>query len=401
MTKIDPGAIIVRQSPAFRDPVIVPINMYPVRIARAENDILFTEDGQRCIDMFSAHGTTWLGHGNRDITARIVEQLDKVWVTGGLETPVSIEAKVMVESFFPSSHELCGLYSTGMEAAEFAIRIARVVTKRNGVIGFEQSMHGKSLATAYLGWDNKDNLQLPDFYRIPFVQSCPEKEILRQLIAILEIRPVSAVFVEPLQGIGGAYMASNAFYQEVSRLCLQNHVLLVFDEILTGFHKTGREFFFSELGFIPDIVLIGKALGNGFPVSGVVVNKKYPVQKAMLPGSTFSGNPLASAAVLATLRQMRSMDLPEKVASIEKTILENFGSLKEIGIACRGKGALWIVELPPGLNIDEIVANVYRRGVLVSHSSCHLRILPAATIEMSNLERACSVIKEELVRAST
>ncbi len=401
MTKIDPGAIIVRQSPAFRDPVIVPINMYPVRIARAENDILFTEDGQRCIDMFSAHGTTWLGHGNRDITARIVEQLDKVWVTGGLETPVSIEAKVMVESFFPSSHELCGLYSTGMEAAEFAIRIARVVTKRNGVIGFEQSMHGKSLATAYLGWDNKDNLQLPDFYRIPFVQSCPEKEILRQLIAILESRPVSAVFVEPLQGIGGAYMASNAFYQEVSRLCLQNHVLLVFDEILTGFHKTGREFFFSELGFIPDIVLIGKALGNGFPVSGVVVNKKYPVQKAMLPGSTFSGNPLASAAVLATLRQMRSMDLPEKVASIEKTILENFGSLKEIGIACRGKGALWIVELPPGLNIDEIVANVYRRGVLVSHSSCHLRILPAATIEMSNLERACSVIKEELVRAST
>ena len=127
MTKIDPGAIIDTQSPAFHDPVIGAINMYPVRIARAENDILFTEDGQRCIDMFSAHGTTWLGHANRDITAPVAEQMEKVWVTGGLETPVSIEAKVMVESFFPSSHELCGLYSTGMESAEFAIRIARVV----------------------------------------------------------------------------------------------------------------------------------------------------------------------------------------------------------------------------------------------------------------------------------
>ena len=401
MTKIDPGAIIGHQSPVFRDPVIGPINMYPVRIARAENDILFTEDGQRCIDMFSAHGTTWLGHGNRDITAPVAEQIEKVWVTGGLETPVSVEAKVMVESFFPSSHELCGLYSTGMESAEFAIRIARVVTKRNGVIGFEHSMHGKSLATAYLGWDNKDNLQLPDFYRIPFVQSCPEKEILRQLIGILESRPVSAVFVEPLQGIGGGHMASHRFYQEVARLCLQKHVLLVFDEILTGFYKTGREFFYSELGFVPDIVLIGKALGNGFPVSGVVVDRKYPILKEMFPGSTFSGNPLASAAVLATLRQMRSMDLPEKVARIEKTIIGHFRSLKEIGVVLRGKGALWIIELPSGLNAGDIAANIFRCGVLVSYSGCQLRILPAATIEMSNLESACSVIKEELVRACT
>lgn len=401
MTKIDPRAIIVHQSPAFRDPVIVPINMYPVRIARAENDILFTEDGQRCIDMFSAHGTTWLGHGNRDITARIAEQLDKVWVTGGLETPVSIEAKMMVESFFPSSHELCGLYSTGMESAEFAIRIARAITKRNGVIGFEQSMHGKSLATAYLGWDNKDNLQLPDFYRLPFIQSCSEKEILRQLKGILESHSISAVFVEPLQGVGGAYMASNAFYQEVSRLCLRMNVLLVFDEILTGFYRTGREFFFSELGFVPDIILIGKGMGNGFPVSGVVVDRKCPIQKEMFPGSTYSGNPLASAAVLATLRQMRSMDLPRKVARIEKTIIENFRSLQGIGMVLRGIGALWIVELPPGLNIEDIAAKIYRRGVLVSYSGCQLRILPAATIEMSNLERACSIIKDELVRTCT
>lgn len=375
--------------------------MYPVRIVNAENDILITEDGKRCIDMFSAHGTAWLGHGNRDITGPVSEQIEKVWGTGGLDTPVSIEAKVMVESFFPSTHELGGLYSTGMEAAEFAIRIARVVTKRNGVIGFAQSNHGKSLATAYLGWDNKDNLHLPDFFRIPFVQTCSEKEILRQLTGILESRPVSAVFVEPLQGLGGAYMASHGFYQEVARLCSKNHVLLVFDEILTGFYKTGPEFFYSELGFVPDIILIGKALGNGFPVSGIVVDKKYSIQKEMFPGSTFSGNPLASAAVLATLRQIRAMDLTEKVAHIEKTIIDQFGSLKEIGVTLRGKGALWVIELPSGLNAGDLAENISKSGVLMSYSKHQLRILPAATIEMSNLESACSIIKSELVRACT
>src|SRR6266581_54933 len=372
--------------------------MHPPRITKAENDILFAENGRSYIDFFSAHGTTWLGHCNKGIAARIAEQLANVWITGGLETAVHIEAKAIVESFFPSSHELVALYSTAMEAAEFALRIARVAKKANGVVGFEQSMHGKSLATAHLGWDNKDRLCIPDFYRLPFVQSCPEGEILKRLKGVLAKDPVSAVFVEPLQGIGGGYRASDQFYQEVSRLCLENDVLLVFDEILTGFYRSGPAFFFSELGFVPDIILIGKAMGNGFPVSEVVVNKKYPIQKEMLPGSTYSGNALASAATLATLQQMKSMDLPQRVSRIEKTIVDSFGPLEELGIACRGKGAMWIAELAPGMNIEEIVGNIVRRGVLVSYSRHQIRILPAVTIEPSNLEKACSVIKDELLR---
>jgi acetylornithine/succinyldiaminopimelate/putrescine aminotransferase len=377
----------------------MPIGIPHPRIIRSENDILFAEDGQRYIDMFSANGTTWLGHANKNIVTRVAEQLERVWITGGLGTAIYDEAKAMVETFFPSTHRLGGLYSTGMEAAEFAIRIARVVTKRNGVVGFEKSMHGKSMATAYLGWDNKDRLHLPSFYRLPFVPSCSEEEILRQLKQALASNSVSAVFVEPLQGSGGGWMASKHFYQEVYYLCQESHALLVFDEILTGFYRTGEAFVFTELGFTPDIILVGKAMGNGFPVSGVVVNRKYAIQKKMLPGSTFAENPLASAAVAATLQQMRALNLFKRVAELEDTIIDCFSCLREIGFTLRGKGALWIIELSAEMTIEEIAINIYRRGVFVSYVGHLIRILPAATIEISNLEKACYVIRDELFRA--
>lgn len=376
----------------------MPLNAHNLRIARAENDLLFAEDGGRYIDLFSAHGTAWLGHANRAVAAAIAEQLQRVWIVGGLETAVAVEAKAMIERFFPATHGLAALYSTGMEAAEFSIRVARRVTGKNGVVGFENSMHGKSLATSYLGWDNKDGVSLPDFHRVPFLQRWSEEEVLRHLAEVLERHPVSAVFVEPLQGCGGGHMASNAFHTEVSRLCRKANALLVFDEILTGFYRTGTPFCFSRMEFVPDIVLIGKAMGNGFPVSGVAADRQYTIRNEMLPGSTYAGNPLAAAAVVATLRQIRGMDLPGKVARIETTVLGGLRCLQEIGVALRGKGALWIIELPPGLNVERVVVSIYKAGVCVGYTGRQIRILPAATIDMDNLARACSIIATELYR---
>ena len=104
--------------------------------------------------------------------------------------------------------------------------------------------------------------------------------------------------------------------------------------------RTGPAFFFSDLGFEPDVVLIGKALGNGFPVSGVVVDRRHPVRPEMLPNSTYAGNALASAAVSATLEQIRELDLPRRVARIEATIVQALGGLEAIGAALRGRGAV-------------------------------------------------------------
>jgi acetylornithine/succinyldiaminopimelate/putrescine aminotransferase len=369
------------------------------RIVKAANDLLFAADGQRYIDLFSAHGATFLGHCHPGVVAEVAAQLERVWLTGGLDSEVLAQTRAGIDSFFPSSHGCVALYSTGMEAAEFALRIARVATGRAGAAGFENSMHGKSLATAFLGWDNQDAAQLPDFHRLPFVHRASEEQVLGELSRALLGRKVGAVFVEPLQGSAGGRMASDGFYREVARLCAEHGALLIFDEILTGFYRTGAAFRFEELGITPDVVLIGKAMGNGFPVSAVVADRRITVRPQMLPGSTFAGNPLAGAAVSATLTHLRALDVASRVAAIEQTVVRSLGWLRDTEVALRGKGALWVIELPASVDVEAVVVAIYSAGVCVGITGRQIRVIPAATIEPANLERGCAVTAEEIMKA--
>ena len=338
----------------------------------------------------------WLGHCNPAIAAALRQQLNRAWLVGGLTTGLAEEAKVVLESFFPTSHKLAGFCSTGMEAAEFALRIARVHSGRLHAAAFDRSMHGKSLAMAQLAWDNHDGVDIPFLHRLSFLSTCSESEILQQACRLLAGREVSAVFVEPLQGSGGGHAASKDFYRKLFDLCRETGTLLIFDEILTGFYRTGSPFFFSDLGFVPDMVLVGKAIGNGFPVSGVVARQRCRIQPAMLAGSTYAGNPLACCAVLNTLRQMQSINLPRLVADIENTIVDSLRPLKELSIALRGKGAIWILQLPGDRNYRDLVLQIYERGVCVGFAGQQIRILPPATIELEELASACGIVCEVL-----
>lgn len=370
----------------------------PLHVVRASNDLLFADDERSYIDLLCGFGAVFLGHCHPAIEPAVEQQLRKVWATGRLPTSAAMDAKKLVETFFPPTHQLASLYSTGMEAAEFALRVARVATGRPGVVGFERSTHGKSLATAYLGWNN-DMVSLPGFRRLPFLPSESEPEILRLLGETLSSRSIAAVFVEPLQGSGDGYRASPGFYREVSSLCARYGSLCVFDEILTGFHRTGAPFCFEALELEPDVVLIGKAMGNGFPVSGVVVNQSLPIDGRTLPGSTFSGNPLAASAVAATLSLLRSLDMRAMVARIEQIVTEELQGLTRLGITIRGQGALWILEFPPTMSVSRVVTGARDRGVVVAPAGDCVRLLPCATISPEHLAAACAAIREVCLEA--
>jgi acetylornithine/succinyldiaminopimelate/putrescine aminotransferase len=365
-------------------------------IQRALNDLLHAEDGRSYIDLFSAHGAVFLGHAEPTIARAIAQQLDRIWLAGGLDTPLAPLAKHAVESFFPGDYALAGLYSTGMEAAEFALRFARVTTGKTGVIGYENSMHGKSMATAFLGWDNGDGVDLPDLHRLPFLEGCAEAQILQQTQATLAGGSIGAVFVEPIQGSAGALTASGDFYREIARLARQHRALLVVDEILTGFHRTGSAFCFMDLKIEPDVVLIGKSMGNGFPVSGVVANRRYPLRPEMLAGSTYAGNPLACAAVTASLERLRAIDVGSRVAQIAQTVEQHLAPLRSGTLELRGKGALWMVELATAQQAQDAAVGIYQSGVCVGIAGRYIRLLPAATIEPANLERGCEVVARQL-----
>lgn len=363
-----------------------------LQVARAENDLVFTEDGRRYIDLLCGCGAIFLGHGVPAIVDTVQAQLERVWLTGAVPTGAALEATRTIEEFFPSSHRLAALYSTGMEAAEFALRIARHTTGRSGVIGFQGCMHGKSAATASLGWPN-DLVSLPDFHCLPYLPGSSDAEILHHLKDTLATHPISAVLIEPMLGSSGGHLASANLVQQIADLCRTHGSLLVFDEIFTGFHRTGKTFLYEELGVMPDVVLIGKAMGSGFPVSGVILDRRHEIRPAMLPGSTYAGNPLAAAAVTATLREMRATDRPAQVAEIERILGARLEGLQELGIAVRGRGALWVLEVPDNLPVARLVTRIAEGGVIVSPTARFVRLLPPASVRPEHLREACEVIE--------
>lgn len=367
-------------------------------MVRGANDILVDAQGRHYIDLLSAYGAALLGHAHPAIASSIAMQLDRLWLAGGFATPGYQEAADALARHFPENYQLAGLYSSGMESAEFALRVARSCSGKNGVAGFENSMHGKSLATASLTWNNHDGLQLPNWHRLPFLPRASEDEILSGLERALQAGSVGAVFVEPIQASGGGYSATPAFYEAVALMTRAHGAMLVWDEILTGFHRTGPAFRFVQLGLAPDVVLFGKACGNGFPVSGVMVDKRVELSRRMLPGSTFAGNPLACTAVSATLGQMAKINMRVLVEAIDATIQRHLGWLQQSRFSLRGQGALWIVEAPAGIDLSPLVEGLFESGICIGYSGRQFRLMPAATIVPDNLERACNTISMMMQR---
>jgi len=151
-----------------------------------------------------------------------------------------------------------------------------------------------------------------------------------------------------------------------------------------------------DLGLEPDVVLIGKTIGNGFPVSGVVANRRHPLRTEMLPGSTYAGNALACAAVAASLERLRALDVVSSVEQIEETIEKHLGPLRSHTCKVRGKGAMWMVELATLQQAQDAAFAIYQAGVCIGIAGRYLRLLPAATIEPANLERACGVVAHQI-----
>ena len=201
-----------------------------------------------------------------------------------------------------------------------------------------------------------------------------------------------------MQGSGGGYSASGGFYRKVAEQCRRAGALLVFDEILSGFLSDRRTLLFFRSGRNSRYrALLGKAMGNGFPVSGVVVDRRHTIVASMLPGSTYAGNPLASAAICATLDELDRVGIADRVASIEATIKKALAPLPESGVPVRGRGALWIIELASGDDAHRLALQLFNRGVFVSYAGRYLRLLPAATAELENLASACAIVQEVLV----
>jgi len=362
------------------------------------NDVLITSDGQSYIDFVSGYGSVIVGHANTVIIEGLKSQIDKLWVTGKYKHNRLDQACQLIQSFLTKDYYVSELYSTGMEAIEFSLRIAAIKTGRSAYAGFSKSMHGKSLATVSLSWANP--FSLSNFYRVPFINSLKEPDLLIYIEKLFKAEKIAAFIIEPIQGSAGGYEASPAFYQSLVELCKTYNVVSVVDEILTGFFRAGHASYCLAHDIYPDIIVFGKSIGNGFPVSAVVLNKDIEVLPNMLPKSTYSSNPLACASVCATLTEIIRLDVREKIQHIHDQVVEHMRPVVNKNFTLRGNGALWNIEPPEGVNSERLGSAIRELGVITAFTDKYIRLLPTATITESNLTSGLEKVAEACVNYS-
>ena len=366
--------------------------LLPVFIDRAHNAELWDVEGNRYIDFASGIAVLNTGHNHPKVVAAVREQLEKFSHTCFQVTPYSgyIELAEKLNALVPGPTPKRTLFlSTGAEAVENAIKIARAHTGRSGTIAFKGGFHGRTMmGMALTGKVVPYKTGFGPFpgevYHLPFPADylgVSEADALAalELCFSSDIEPtrVPAIIIEPVQGEGGFYPASASFMQRLRQVCDQHGILLICDEIQTGFCRTGKTFATEYSGVEPDIMTLAKSLAGGFPLSAVV--GKSEVMNAAKPGGlggTYAGSPIACAAALAVLEVIEEERLNQKALAQGEQIKARLHQLATrfdcIG-NIRGPGAMVAMELvkegdaarpDPDLT-KRLVAEAGKRGLVL------------------------------------
>jgi 4-aminobutyrate aminotransferase/(S)-3-amino-2-methylpropionate transaminase len=304
----------------------------PVFADRAENAEIWDVEGKRYIDFASGIAVLNVGHRHPRVIAAVRDQLDRFSHTSfqvmAYESYIEVAERLNGLAPFSGPAQTI-LFTTGAEATENAVKIARAATGRPGVIAFTGGFHGRTaLASAMTGKVNPYKRQfgssLPDIFHVPFPNETHGVSIEDSLKALnfifaADIHPksVAAILIEPVQGEGGFNVAPVALLKALRAICDEHGILLIADEVQTGFARTARMFGIEHSGVEPDLVAVAKSLAGGFPLSGVI--GKAAILDTIEPGGlggTYGGSPIACAAALAVLDVIRDEMLLDRAGAI-------------------------------------------------------------------------------------
>jgi 4-aminobutyrate aminotransferase/(S)-3-amino-2-methylpropionate transaminase len=338
--------------------------MLPIYIERARNAELWDSEGKRYVDFAGGIAVVNSGHVHPAVAAAVQRQLEAFTHTCLMITPyrVAVELAERLNALLPGpTPKKTLLVTTGAEAIENAIKIARAHTNRPGVIAFGGGFHGRTyMAMAMTGKVMPYKLGFGPFpgdvYHVPFpieyhgVSVDTSFDAIEQLFKYdIEPTRVAAIVIEPVLGEGGFYIAPPTFVQRLRALCNQHGIVMIADEIQTGFARTGRMFAMEHYGVEPDLTTLAKSLAGGFPLAAVV--GKAGIMDAPTPGGlggTYAGSPVACAAALAVLDVMRDENLPERANRIGAIVTERLRSMQR-SLKCigevRGLGGMIAMEL--------------------------------------------------------
>lgn len=357
---------------------------FPVFWERAEGVNVWDADGNRFLDLTSAFAVAGLGHGAPALRDALHAQTDRLIHGMGDVHPTELKVRLCEELCAVTYGRWTGeparviLASAGFEAVEAALKTALLYTGRAGVIAFEGGYHGLGYGALEVGglprFREPFRAQLREFATLlsyPKGQDADLATLEAQLRAALTSRPVGCVLVEPIQGRGGDIVPPPEFLPLLWRLCDERGVLLILDEIYTGFHRTGAMFACEHSGVVPDLICLGKALTGGFPLSACVGRREimdaWPESGGeALHTSTFLGHPLGCAMALAALAEHAKPETAAQVAHAGAKLRDALRSLRSPAIReVRGAGLMLGVELASSQFVGRIVKAALRDGILL------------------------------------
>jgi 4-aminobutyrate aminotransferase / (S)-3-amino-2-methylpropionate transaminase / 5-aminovalerate transaminase len=402
--------ILDRQQRAVAEPLAVYL---PVVIAEGSGALLTDVDGNTFIDFTGGIGCLNVGHSHPRVTEAVHEQVDRFLHTDFTIIPYEnyVSLGERLATLVPISGETrVGFFNSGAEAVENAIKFSRSYTKRPAVIAFDGGFHGRTLMALSLTSKThpyKAGLGpfAPEVYRVAFNDVNSLEEAFRTRIAPEE---VAAVVFEPVQGESGFIVAEPDFVRSLRAECDEHGIVLIADEVQTGFCRTGPLFAMEHYDVEPDLITVAKSIGAGLPLSGVI--GRAPIMDAPGDGAiggTYVGNPVALAAAHAVLDVIEEERLAERSAQIGETIrarMESWRDRFDAVTDVRGLGAMLAIELQrngqPDADLATAVAEAaMRRGLLIRKAGIHgncLRVLVPLVISEAELDEALGVWEEAL-----
>ena len=378
-----------------------------VMFARGKGTELWDTDGKRYLDFLCGLAVTSLGHSHPVITETVSRQADTLLHVSNLfANPNAGRAAIEVNALLAEVTGRAGqifFCNSGAEANEAALKLARKFggRGRHAVVSAYGSFHGRTLATlAATGQPAKHEPfhPMPDGFR----------HVVFNDIAALEaaIDPsVAAVLLEPVQGEGGVLPADPQYLRDVRALCDERGLLMMMDEVQTGFGRTGEWFGFQHAGVVPDVVTMAKAMGNGFPVGAMWAKRE--VAAVFQPGdhgSTYSGTAIATAVVSAVLAEMRRIDAPRLAAERGAELTAKLVALPGVA-SVRGAGLLLAVELAEGIESKPVYVRLLEEGLVTNAvTATALRLAPPLNVTTAEIDEAVgivgSVLEEFVVKAA-
>jgi 4-aminobutyrate aminotransferase/(S)-3-amino-2-methylpropionate transaminase len=418
--------IAEREERAIARPLLVHL---PIFAERAENATITDVDGNVFVDFAGGVGVVNAGHAHPRIVEAVVEQAARFLHTDFTVVPyepaVSLAERLC--ALAPISGETrAAFFNAGTEAVENAVKLARLHTGRPGVIAYEGAFHGRTLlsltmTSKFHPYKTGMGPFAPEVYRVPFPNSYRGPDVETALAALerallTQVAPenVAAVVIEPVLGEGGFVVAPPEFLQGVRRLCDEHGIVMVADEVQTGFGRTGKMWAIEHAGVEPDLMTMAKSIAAGLPLSAVVGKAEImdaPPDSAI--GGTYVGNPVAQAAALAVLDVFEEENLVERAQQIGERIRERMVSWQErveqIGDV-RGLGAMLAIEFVRDRDSKEpnpelataVVEAAAERGLLLLKSGIYsncIRVLCPLVLTDAELDEALEVWEDALGHA--